>query len=214
MLAASTLVLAGLAINNPALALPAPALNGAAAVDVVVHTLVEPRSRCLSLRCRDRDWNPRERITVARHAAPQLPGAQVVVGLAAPATPREAGGASSTATRVGARYGVQALRDGPVSLGVQLGAGYRLAGQPDDGIAQAGAVLRGEIALRQRLGERAQWQQRVLVEAGRGEHFLRQAFSLDVRLWPAWQLEADVVLRRATDGSDRREGQLGLRRRF
>ena len=118
--------------------------------------------------------------------------------------------------RVGTTYGYDALRDGDTRLGLNFGAGYRLAPLHDDGVRRAGPVFRGELRVGQRLGERAKWTQRIQVEAGRDDTFVKQSIGLDVALWPEWTLETDAVIRHRPDADALRtaEGWLGIRRRF
>lgn len=198
-----------LLISPPAVAPLEPVLEAAGRV------LVEPRTRCLSLRCRGREWQPAQApLPLADGAArTRLPGAPAGVGLRAPATPRESTALYSNDWRVGSRYGVQLVREPGTQLGLQVGAGYRLAPRHDDGIRMPGPMLRSELSFAHALGSRARWQQRVLVEGGRGDVFVRQAFALDVELWPAWTLETDYVMRRDGIGGSS-EGSVRVLRRF
>lgn len=197
------------------LLVPADAVEAQPVLDSAARRLVEPRSRCLSLRCRGHEWRPHAPLAFDAEARtpPTLPGARAAIGLRAPATPRESTVLYSNDWRIGSRHAVQLLRDGDTRLGVQFGAGYRLAPLHDDGTRLPGPVVRSELSFVRELGARAQWRQRVLVESGRGDVFVRQAFALDVELWPAWMLETGYVLRRDAGGGSG-EGSIRVLRRF
>lgn len=198
-----------LLISPPAVAPAEPVLEAAA------RMLVEPRMRCLSLSCRGQEWRspPAPLPLAAQPARTPLPGAGRAIGLRAPATPRDGTVLYSNDWRIGSRYGVQLVREPGTRLGVQFGAGYRLAPLHDDGTRAPGPVLRSEFSFAHDLGERARWQQRVLVESGRGDVFVRQAFALDIDLWPSWTLETDYVVRRDGIGGSS-EGTVRVLRRF
>src|SRR5687768_8819672 len=195
--------------------LPADAVQAEPVLEAAARRLVEPRSRCLSLRCRGHEWRPLAPVVFEDEPRmpPVLPGARSAIGLRAPATPRDSTVLYSNDWRIGSRHAVQLLRDGDTRLGVQFGAGYRLAPLHDDGVRMPGPVVRSELSFARDLGARAQWRQRVLVESGRGDVFVRQAFALDIELWPAWMLETDYVLRRDAGGGSG-EGSIRVLRRF
>ncbi|MDI9238484.1 DUF481 domain-containing protein [Lysobacter sp. LF1] len=205
------------------LTLPSPALNGDPTLIAIASDPAQMRLYCFSTRCGDEEWQvalsapmpaePRD----PRQRTVRLPGSQRYASLSAPATPRDSKALYSNDFRIGTRYNVQAMRDGPTQLGLSLGAGYRLAPLYDDGINQAGPVLRGELNFGQQIGERAQWRQRVQFESGRGEAFVKQSMSLDVNLWPDWTLESDFAIRHDTQGGggkETAESKIELRRRF
>ncbi|UNK48627.1 DUF481 domain-containing protein [Lysobacter sp. S4-A87] len=210
-------------LGGAILTLPSPALNGDPTLIAIASDPAQMRLYCFSTRCGDEEWQlatsptPTVPSTTARAKTLRLPGSQRYAQLSAPATPRESRSSYSNDFRIGTRYGVQAMRDGPTQLGLTLGAGYRLAPLYDDGINQAGPVLRGELNFGQKIGERAQWTQRVQFESGRGEAFVKQSLSLDVELWSNWSLESDFAIRHDTQnggGSETAESKLELRRRF
>lgn len=213
-LLAPILQLQTLLLQAPLL-LPADTAEAVPVLETAARGLVEPRIHCLSLRCRGHEWRPHAPLPLAddAHARPVLPGSRSAVGLRAPATPRGSTVLYSNDWRIGTRHGVQLVRDGDTRLGVQFGAGYRLAPLHDDGTRLPGPVVRSELSFARDLGPRAQWRQRVLVEGGRGDVFVRQAFALDVELWPAWMLETDYVLRRDAGGGSG-EGSIRVLRRF
>lgn len=182
------------------------------------------RQFCYSTRCGAEEWrrgsplSPSLTFPDKRKTRPALPGSQRWISLWAPARPRDGTTSYSNNWRVGTRYHVQAVRDGPTRLGLQLGAGYRLAPLSDDGIDHPGAVLRGEVDFGHRINDRANWNQRIQFEAGQdGSTFVKQSFGLDVSLWPEWTLESDFQIRHAETGrtgTESAESSLKLRRRF
>lgn len=204
------------------LSLPSPVLNGDPTLIAIASDPAQMRLYCFSTRCGDREWavaksaqQPAQPIEPLPRAL--LPGSQRYASLSAPATPRDSKALYSNDFRIGTRYQVQAMRDGPTQLGLSLGAGYRLAPLYDDGINVPGPVLRGELNFGQQIGERAQWTQRVQFESGRGQAFVKQSVSLDVNLWPNWTLESDFAIRHDTQtggGKETAESRIELRRRF
>ena len=216
----------GLALlGGPFVTLPTPAFGGEPALIALASDPARMRLPCYSTRCGDEEWRlalgaaEGARVTgAARDRKPlQLPGSQRHIGLNAPAVPREHRANYSNDWRIGTRYGVQALRDGPTQLGLQFGAGYRLAPLYDDGVNQAGPIFRGVVNFDRRFGERAQWSQRIEFEAGRGgDTFVKQKVAFDVNLWPDWTLETDFAIRHDSGGSssETAESSVELRRRF
>ena len=215
----------GLALlGGPFVTLPMPVSSGDPTLMALAADPAQMRLYCLSTRCGDEEWRlalspPAEPLPVSdgRHRPLALPGSQRYANLSAPATPRDSRSMYSNDFRIGTRYGTQLVRDGGTSLGLQLGAGYRLSPLYDDGINQAGPVLRGELNFGQKIGERATWTQRVQFERGRGEAFVKQSMSLDVNLWPNWTLESDFAIRHDNQGgggSESAESRVELRRRF
>lgn len=183
------------------------------------------RLYCYSTRCGDEEWrralSPAPAIPKSSKAAPRkpatLPGSRARIGLSAPAIPRESRASYSSDWRIGTRYSLQAVRRPDTQLAVQVGAGYRLMPRHDDGIREPGPVLRGELNLGQRLGERAQLTQRLQIETGGGEAFVKQSIGVDVTLTPQWTLETDYVIRHDTyggGGNQSAESWMGLRRYF
>ena len=213
----------GLALSGAFLILPSPALNGDPTLIAIASDPAQMRLYCFSTRCGDTEWRlamsapaPIEPAESHRRTL-RLPGSQSYAPLGAPATPRDRSTLYSNDFRIGTRYEVDAVRDGPTRIGLALGAGYRLAPLYDDGINLPGPVLRGELNFGQQIGERAQWTQRVQFESGRGEAFVKQSVSLDVNLWPNWTLESDFAIRHDTQtggGKETAESRIELRRRF
>ncbi|MBX9400410.1 DUF481 domain-containing protein [Lysobacter sp. BMK333-48F3] len=220
----------GLALlGAPLVTLPTPAFGGDPTLIAIASDPARMRLYCLSTRCGDEEW--RLALTPPPAKAPdidpldlpplrnvQLPGSQRRVGgISAPATSRESRAMYSNDYRIGTRYGVQALRDGPTQIGLTFGAGYRLAPLYDDGINRPGAVFRGELNLGQKIGDRARWTQRVQVESGHGDTFVKQSVRLDVDVWRNWKLETDFAIRHDSNGgggSESAESSIELIRRF
>lgn len=206
-----------LAIVSPFLTLPLP-VQDAVPVDPITIDPIWFRPDCLQVRCGAEEWKREVApLPVSAKQRPRLPGLRAARPLSAPARPRESRAMYSNDWRIGTRYGLQLVRERDTQLGVELGAGYRLAPLWDDGVSLPGPVFRGGINLGQRLGERAQWSQRVIFETGNGERFVKQMLGLDVELPSDWELESDYVIRydsQGASGTDTAEAWLGVRRRF
>ncbi|MGN7920211.1 MULTISPECIES: DUF481 domain-containing protein [Lysobacter] len=219
----------GLALlGAPLVTLPTPAFGGDPTLIAIASDPAQMRLYCFSTRCGDEEWRL---ATSGRAKGPEidpldlpplrtvlLPGSQRHVGgVRAPATSRTSRAMYSNDYRIGTRYGVQALRDGPTQVGLSFGAGYRLAPLHDDGINRPGTVFRGEVSIGQRIGDRARWSQRVQFESGHGDTFVKQSMRLDVDLWPYWKLETDFAIRHDSNGgggSESAESSIELIRRF
>lgn len=212
----------GLALlSGPFVSIPTPVYGGEPALIALASDPANLRLPCYSTQCGDKEWRlagdaTAPQLVTATHRPLRLPGSRSRAPLRAPATRRDASSHYANHFRVGTVYGYDALRDGDTRLGLNFGAGYRLAPLHDDGVRHAGPVFRGELRLGRRLGERAQWTQRIQVEAGRDDTFVKQSIGLDVALWPAWTLETDAVIRHRpeSDAMQTAEGWLGIRRRF
>ena len=212
----------GLALlTGPFVSFPTPVYGGEPALIALASDPANLRLRCYSTQCGDREWRvagnaDAPRLVTAKQRPVSLPGSRSRAPLSAPATRRDAASHYADHFRVGTTYGYDALRDGDTRLGLNLGAGYRLAPLHDDGVRQSGPVFRGELRVGQRLGERAEWTQRIQFEAGREDTFVKQSIGLDVTLWPEWTLETDAVIRHQPNADAMRtaEGWLGIRRRF
>lgn len=206
-----------LAIVGPLLTTPIP-VPESASVEAISIDPIWLRPDCLQVQCGDEEWERQLRpLPVASKRRPRLPGVRAARPLSAPARPRESRSLYSNDWRVGTRYGVQLVRERDMQFGVEFGAGYRLAPLHDDGISLPGPIFRGGISLGRRLGERAQWSQRVQFEAGNGERFVKQMLGIDVELPDDWELETDYVIRydsQGASGRDTAEAWMGLRRRF
>lgn len=176
------------------------------------------RPRCLAVRCGDEEWRGDRQGGIAwreKAARQPLPGARRHLPLSAPAVRRDSYAAYSNDWRIGARQGYQLVRDPDMRLGVEFGAGYRMAPLHDDGVRMPGPVFRGGIDLGRQFGERVQWTQRVRFETGNGERFVHQSLGLDVSLDDDWRLETDYVIRydsQGASGSETAEAWFGIRR--
>lgn len=212
----------GLALlTGPFVSIPTPVYGGEPALIVLASDPANLRLHCFSTQCGDREWRVADgtrtpRLVTATHRPVNLPGGRRHAPLSAPVTRRDASSHYANHVRVGTTYGYDALRDGDTRVGLNFGAGYRLAPLHDDGVRHPGPVFRGELRLGQRLGDRAQWTQRIQVEAGREDTFVKQSIGLDVALWSEWTLETDAVIRHQPNADAMRtaEGWLGIRRRF
>ena len=162
---------------------------------------------CFSLVCGDAEWSNREFLKVSRadKEGPQpLPG-QPVYGLhlSAPSSSRDWMDSYAKDWRVGARYGVTAIRRPQTQVSVVFGTGYRLQPWVDDGVGTTGPVARASLDFSQRFGERTRWSQQVQLETGRDRSsFLRNAISLDIELKPKVTLKWGVETRRAENGGN------------
>lgn len=211
-------------LASPFVTLPAAsAFGGDASLVALGSDPAQMRLFCYSTRCNDIEWRqartgqPLRLADGSRPARPALPGRDPWIQLYAPAIPRDSRASYANDWRIGARYGIQALRDGPVQLGVQLGAGYRMAHLGDDGIHLPGPVLRGALDFGRRIGDRAWWNQHIQFETGQGQTFVKQTIGVDVSLWPSWTLETDFAIRHdevGTSGTESAESSVQLRRRF
>lgn len=204
-----------------------PAASTVPGDPVLVELGADPaqlRQLCYSTRCGAEEWHrgsplsPSLTFAGTRKGRPTLPGSQRWIGLSAPARRRDSTASYSNDWRIGTRYHVQAMRDGPTQLGLQLGAGYRLAPLSDDGIGHPGPVVRGAVDLGHRINDRASLSQRIQFEAGQdGSTFVKQSIGVDVSLWPDWTLESDFQIRHTESGrtgTESAESTLQLHRRF
>ena len=116
--------------------------------------------------------------------------------------------------RVGGRYGRRVVDTSATDVEIEVGTGYRWQPYVDNGAADTGPVARGQLRLRQKLGERTQLQQQTRVEAGRDNTFVRNSLGVAVELKPQWRLRSDVEIRHdtAADGGDgRTDAEGGVR---
>lgn len=220
MLGALGLVL----LTAPFITLPTPAFPADPTLVALGSDPAQLRLFCYSTRCGDEEWrrmrSPSQQLIgedSATRRGPALPRSTPWIGLHVSARPRGSADSYSNDWRIGTRYRVQAVRDGPTRLGVQLGAGYRLAPLGDDGINMPGPVVRGVVEIDHRITPRAEWSQRIQFETGQGTTFVKQSVGLDVTLWPEWTLESDFTIRHdeyGRSGSESAESSLQLRRRF
>lgn len=226
MLAAWWLAVAGL----PVFQQPLPESPREPAAIAVAAGRADLRAPCYGLACAGAEWDRGARTAVLRR--PIAPGTVVPAeglpapGIAArrtplhsPASRRDWHGSHADASRVDTRFGYEPVRTEDTSVRVEMGTGYRLQPYADWGTAVPGPIARGNLQLRQELGERARLTQQVQVEAGRANTMLRQTIGLDLQLRPQWQLETRYELRHDTfandgDGATDSEGAMRLRYQF
>jgi hypothetical protein len=176
---------------------------------------VSLRRPCLRLACPAPEWQPP---TPARTYAYRDAGEQPVRRALLPGAPRPGRRALPAPARpdwvapyagldrVGGRYGRRVVDTAATDVEIEVGTGYRWQPYVDNGGADTGPVARGQIRLRQKLGERAELQQQTRVESGRDNTFVRNSLGVAVELKPQWRLRSDVEIRHdtAADGGDGR----------
>lgn len=176
---------------------------------------------CRSLACLQAGWAlPPAPVFAARAArdpfalpAPLPPAAGG--GLYVPASRSDWLGTYGSNWRLGARYGIEAIRQPDTQLRIELGSGYRLQPYVDDGTAGTGPVARGRVDWTQRLGERAQLRQQLQVETGRHDTYLRNSLLLELVLQPNWTLHSRLELRHDSAAADTTtQGTVQLRYAF
>ncbi|MDH5821760.1 DUF481 domain-containing protein [Luteimonas sp. RD2P54] len=230
MLAAWWLALVGLPVfTQPVPRIEAPQLPAAMAV---AARRISLRTPCYALVCRDAEWTGRRPRALPPPPAPgvreRLPAPQVraahwlnrrLVGLYAPASARDRVLAYARNWRVDTSYRLDAIRERDTKLRIELGTGYRIQPYVDNGTAVPGPVARGGLSLSQRFGRHARISQRLLVETGRENAYLRQSIGLDWQLLPRLALHSSIEMWHDTaadggDGLTRRSGTLRLRYAF
>lgn len=184
-----------------------PAVIALAAGDVSL------RRPCLRLNCPAPEWQPpRSARTYAYRddgdqpvRRVQLPGAPKPGRRTLPAPGRADWVAPYAGLdRVGGRYGRRVLDTGATDVEIEVGTGYRWQPYVDNGSADTGPVARGQIRLRQKLGEHAELRQQTRVESGRDNTFVRNSLGVAVEFNPQWSLRSDVEIRHdtAADGGN------------
>src|SRR5690606_29658127 len=98
--------------------------------------------------------------------------------LHAPATKREWFDAEASYAKVDTTYGMAAVRRPDTTVQLELGTGYRLQPYADYGTAAIGVIATGGLRLSQRFGDWAEINQRVRVETGRHNTFVRQTLGV------------------------------------
>jgi len=192
------------ALLPPVFATPLPQAPDVPAALAVASDRVDVRLPCYRLRCPDSEWQaPLPATTYAIGPEPvrvqrtELPGQRgAIPALHVAISPRTGTltGYSSD-VRVGARYGIDAVRTPDTRVRVEVGSGYRMQPSVDDGIPATGMVARGKLEWQQQLTPRAQLTQQVRVETGRGDTYLRNAVGVDVQVLPQWLLRSSVETR-------------------
>lgn len=192
---------------------------------------VSLRQPCYSLVCADAEWMrplarqplnapgvPGSYQRIAPTAVPQL-ASRRHIGLRSPATRRDWFYNTGRNDRIAATYGYEALRSPDARVQVEVGTGYRMQPYVDYGTAAQGPIARGSLLYTQRFGERAFLQQRVQVETGRENTFVRQTIGFDLHLMPQWMLRSNFELRHNSAGNGGEgitdtEGSMSLRYAF
>jgi hypothetical protein len=213
-------------LGQPVFLLPLPQVADAAAADVpAIIALASGRASlqrpCRSLGCLQAAWDlPPPPLFASEpsrdpFAIPHPLPATTSYGLYAPASSSDWLATYGSNWRLGARYGVEAIRQPDTQLRIEVGSGYRLQPYVDDGTASIGPVARGSIEWMQRLGQRALLSQQLRVETGRHDTFVRNALALDILLQRSWTLSSTLELRHDSAADDTAtQGSLQLRYAF
>ena len=208
------------------LPLPLPQVADAAAADVpAIIALAGGRASlqrpCRSLGCLRAAWDlPAPPLFASQpsrdpFAIPRPLPATTSYGLYVPASSSDRLATYGSNWRLGARYGIEAIRQPDTQLRIEVGSGYRLQPYVDDGTASTGPVARGSIEWMQRLGQRALLSQQLRVETGRHDTFVRNALALDILLQRSWTLGSTLELRHdGAEGDTATRGSLQLRYAF
>lgn len=234
MLAGFWLAVAGL----PIFVQPLPEAPSQPAVVALASGQVSLRQRCFAISCPGAEWTAGRRpplpIVDARIVAPsKAPGAadQIAairsprlatrrfISLYSPATRRDWFSTRGDHVRVDTTYSYHAVRTPGTDLRLDFGTGYRIEPYSDYGTRAAGPIARGGMQLSQRVGERGHLSQRVQVETGRENTYLRQIIGFDLELDPRWSLLSDFELRHDSAGNGGagqtdKEGSVRLRFAF
>lgn len=225
MLASWWLAVAGL----PVFMHPLPEAPDRPAAVALAAGQVSLRQPCYRLVCADAEWmRPLARRAV--DGTPAAPGSydriapahlpqlssRRYIALRSPATRRDFFYNTGRHDRIATTYGYEALRRPDARLQVEVGTGYRLEPYVDYGTASQGPIARGSLLYTQRFGERASLQQRVQVETGRANTFVRQTIGFDLHLVPQWSLRSNFELRHNSagnggSGATDTEGSMSLR---
>ena len=213
-------------LGQPVFLLPLPQSADAAMADVpAIIVLASGRASlqrpCRSLGCLQAAWDQPPPPLFASaptrdpFAMPRALPATTSHGLRAPASSSDWIAAYGSNWRLGARYGVEAIRQPDTQLRIEVGSGYRLQPYVDDGTAGIGPVARGSIEWLQRFGQRALLSQQLRVETGRHDILVRNALALDILLQPSWTLSSRLELRHDSAAADTAtQGSLQLRYAF
>lgn len=193
----------------PVYVLPLPQAPELPAAMALATGRAELRTPCLALRCRDAEWQPPSPAsTYAFRGEDQPVRRSVLPGQASPgprlrasASRRDWVAGDGNAARLGARYGIDAIRTPDTRLTMEVGTGYRLQPYADDGIADTGVVARGYVEWRRTLAPWAALTQQLRVETGRGDTVVRTRVGVDVELLPQWTLRSSVDTRHDSAGN-------------
>lgn len=195
MLASAWLALAGL----PVFFQPLPQTADQASVVAVANGSAGLRRLCLRLRCPGYEWRrPSAAIAYRKRPAPasatRLPGA-LPTGTQALDARYSAQLWSSNYFNdlgIGTSLGLNPFRTPDTNVTMSFGPALRIQPYVDDGTARRGLVARGQIGWNQKLGDRAWLTQRIRVEKGADNTFVRNSLGVDVFLYPQWVLDSDI----------------------
>jgi len=202
------LALAGLPVFQQSL----PESPEEPAVLAIAAGHVSLRAPCYRLVCPDAEWleptvyttlwKPRVPGTVPRlrpaRASPLA--TRSYASLHAPATKREWFDAEASYAKVDTTYGMAAIRRPDTHVQLELGTGYRLQPYADYGTAAIGVIATGGLRLSQRFGDWAELNQRVRVETGRHNTFVRQTLGVDITLQPRLTLQSRLEVNHDSAG--------------
>ncbi len=221
-----------LAFAGPPLFLhPLPDAPGQPAIVAVASGQTSLRRPCYALRCPGAEWavvEDRPRVLAPAGApgaiAPLAPLRVPVIAsrrypLYSPASRRDWRASHASHTRVGTRFGFEAVRTPETELRMEFGTGYRLEPYADHGTAVPGPIASGRFELRRSVTDRAELTQQLQVETGRVNTTMRQTIGMEVLLRPQWTLRSDVEMRHDTaadggDGATDAEGSLRVQYAF
>ena len=186
-------------LGQPVFALPFPQAPDLPSVVAIASARVSLQRPCRSLECLRAGWEALPSGPVLGERSPFSQPAPLPAhrrfGLHAPASDIDWMATHGSNSRLGARYGVEAIRSPDTSVRIEIGSGYRLVPYVDDGVGETGPVARGRVEWQQRIGDSARLHQELRVEAGRNDTSVRNALALDVELHPNWTLRSRVELR-------------------
>lgn len=193
-------------IGQPLSPLPMPEMPDQPLAVAVEAARMSSLPTCFSLVCGDAEWSDRH---FQRFGSADKPGARPLPGspvysfqLSAPASSREWMDSYARDWRVGARYGMEAIRRPNTQVKVVFGTGYRLQPWVDDGVGVTGPVARASVDLFQRFGERTRLSQQIQLETGRNNStFVRNSITFDVEILPQVTLKSGVETRRVATGT-------------
>lgn len=187
---------------------------------------VSLRRPCLALRCAGAEWEPGSTATYAYRGDDQpviqatLPGEQrggkaMRVAVSRPDWVYKRVDYSRAVTG----YGVAPIRNGDTTLQIEAGTGVRLQPYLDKGTAKVGPIARGRVSLQQRVGEKTDLKQELVIETGRANTYVHNALGVDLRLLPQLRLNSGLQVEHDSAGNGGRGstdtyGNLSLQRDF
>lgn len=187
---------------------------------------VSLRRPCLRLRCAGAEWESGSATTYAYRDEEQpvahatLPGGQRgSAAIRVPVSRPEWVYKRVDYSRAVTGYGVAPIRSSDTTLQIEAGTGVRLQPRLDKGTAKVGPIARGRVSLQQRLGEKADLKQELVVETGRANTYVHNALGVDMRLMPQLRLNSGLQIEHDSAGNGGRGrtdtfGNLTLQRDF